>query len=206
MTRVGQVETLNREPDLLVCGQAGSAREAMEAITKLKPDLVVSDFTLPDKTGLELIKDIQALHPGLPVLVVSMHEEAFYAPRVLRAGGRGYVMKSEGAEKIVAAVRTILSGQIALSSTMAARALESFSGQAGKTGTPEESLSDRELDVLRLFGAGWSTEEIAQKLHLSAKTVDVHRSHIKEKLGCRTTPEFLRFAIRWVASEDRPES
>lgn len=207
MTRVGQVETLNREPDLMVCGQAGSAREAMEAITKLKPDLVVSDFTLPDKTGLELIKDIQALHPGLPVLVVSMHEEAFYAPRVLRAGGRGYVMKSEGAEKIVAAVRTILSGQIALSSTMAARALESFSGQAGKTGTtPEESLSDRELDVLRLFGAGWSTEEIAQKLHLSAKTVDVHRAHIKEKLGCRTTPEFLRFAIRWVASEERPES
>jgi DNA-binding NarL/FixJ family response regulator len=207
MTRLGQVETLNREPDLMVCGQAGTAREAMEAIAKLKPDLVVTDFTLPDKTGLEMIKDIQALHPGLPVLVVSMHEENFYAPRVLRAGGRGYVMKSEGAERVVAAVRIILGGQIALSPVMAARALESFSGQAGKTGTtPEESLSDRELEVLRLFGAGWSTEEIAQKLHLSAKTVDVHRAHIKEKLGCRTTPEFLRFAIRWVAAEDRPAS
>jgi len=204
MTRVGQVETLNREPDLLVCGQAGTARETMEAIARLKPDLVVTDFTLPDKDGLEMIKDIQALHPGLPVLVVSMHEETFYAARVLRAGGRGYVMKSEGPEKIVAAVRTILSGQIALSPVMAARALESFSGQSGKGGAPEDKLSDRELEVLRLFGEGWSTEEIAQKLHLSAKTVDVHRGHIKEKLALRSTPEFLRFAIRWVAAHERP--
>ncbi len=205
MTRVGQVETLNREPDFEVCGQAGTARETMDAIAKLKPDLVVTDFTLPDKTGLELIKDIQALHPGLPVIVVSMHEEAFYAPRVLRAGGRGYVMKSEGPEKVVAAARTVLSGQIALSPTMSARALESFSGQSGQSGAaPETALTDRELEVLRFFGEGWSTEEIAQKLHLSAKTVDVHRGHIKEKLGFRTTPEFLRFAIRWTAAQERP--
>lgn len=204
MTRVGQVETLSREPDLMVCGQAGTAHETLEAIAQLKPDLVVTDFTLPDKDGLEMIKDIQALHPGLPVLVVSMHEEMFYAPRVLRAGGRGYVMKSEGPEKVLAAVRTILSGQIALSPIMAARALESFSGQSGKSGAPEDKLSDRELEVLRLFGEGWSTDEIARKLHLSAKTVDVHRGHIKEKLALRTTPEFLRFAIRWVASQERP--
>lgn len=205
MTRFGQVETLNRESDLEVCGQAGSAREAMELISKSLPDLVVTDLTLPDKDGLEMLKDLQALHPGLAVLVVSMHEETFYAPRVLRAGGRGYVMKSEGPEKIIAAARTILAGQIAVSPLMAARALESFSGQGGKTGTnPEEKLSDRELEVLRLFGEGWSTEEIAQKLHLSAKTVDVHRGHIKEKLAIRTTPEFLRFAIRWVASRERP--
>lgn len=205
MTRLGQVETLNRESDLMVCGQAGTARETMEAVARLQPDLVVTDFTLPDKNGLEMIKDLQALHPGLPVLVVSMHEESLYAPRVLRAGGRGYVMKSEGPERIVAAVRTILSGQIALSPAMAARALESFSGQAGKTGTsPEDQLTDRELEVLRLCGEGWSTDEIAQKLHLSAKTVDVHRGHIKEKLAFRTTPEFLRFAIRWVAAQDRP--
>lgn len=204
MTCIGQVEMLNREADLTVCGQAGSVREAMEAIAKLKPDLVVTDFTLPDKNALELIKDLQALHPGLPVLVVSMHEENFYAPRVLRAGGRGYVMKSEGAEKVITAARTILSGQIALSPTMAARALESFSG-SDKSGTsPEDRLTDRELEVMRHFGEGWSTEEIAEKLHLSAKTVDVHRGHIKEKMGFRTTPEFLRFAIRWVASQERP--
>ncbi len=204
MTRIGQVETLNRETDLAVCGQAGSVREAMEAIPKLQPDLVVTDFTLPDKNALELIKDLQALHPGLPVLVVSMHEENFYAPRVLRAGGRGYVMKSEGAEKVIAAVRTILSGQIALSPAMAARALESFSGSGKSAAAPEDKLTDRELEVMRLFGAGWSTEEIATKLHLSVKTVDVHRGHIKEKLGLRTTPEFLRFAIRWAAAQDRP--
>lgn len=204
MTRVGQVETLNREADLAVCGEAGTIREAMEGIAKTKPDLVVTDFTLPDKNALELIKDIQALHPGLPVLVVSMHEENFYAPRVLRAGGRGYVMKSEGAEKVLAAVRTILAGQIALSPTMAARALESFSGSGKAGAAPEDKLTDRELEVMKHFGAGWSTEEIAQKLHLSVKTVDVHRGNIKEKLGLRTTPEFLRFAIRWVASQERP--
>lgn len=202
--RIGQVETLNREPDFTVIGQAGTAREAMAAIAQLQPDLVVTDFTLPDKTGLEMIKDIQALHPGLPVLVVSMHEEAFYAPRVLRAGGRGYVMKSEGPDKVIAAARTIFSGQIALSPAMAARALESFSGQGGKAGTaPEERLTDRELEIMQQFGEGWSTEEIARKLHLSAKTVDVHRGHIKEKLGLRSTPEFLRFAIRWVAARER---
>lgn len=205
MTRVGQVETLNREADFVVIGQAGTARETMAALAQTRPDLVVTDLTLPDKDGLEMLKDIQALHPGLPVLVVSMHEETFYAPRVLRAGGRGYVMKSEGPEKIIAAARTILGGQIALSPMMAARALESFSGQAGKSGgTPEEKLTDRELEVLRHFGEGWSTEEIAQKLHLSAKTVDVHRGHIKEKLGLRSTPEFLRFAIRWSAARERP--
>lgn len=205
MTRVGQVETLNREADFTVIGQAGTAREAMAALAQTRPDLVVTDLTLPDKDGLEMLKDIQALHPGLPVLVVSMHEETFYATRVLRAGGRGYVMKSEGPEKIIAAARTILGGQIALSPAMAARALESFSGQGGKSGgTPEEKLTDRELEVLRHFGEGWSTEEIAQKLHLSAKTVDVHRGHIKEKLGLRSTPEFLRFAIRWAAARERP--
>jgi DNA-binding NarL/FixJ family response regulator len=113
-------------------------------------------------------------------------------------------MKSEGAEKIIAAIRTILGGQIALSPLMAARALESFSGQSGSSGlAPEEKLTDRELEVLNHFGQGWSTEEIAQKLHLSAKTVDVHRGHIKEKLGYRTTPELLRFAIQWVAAHER---
>lgn len=207
MTRIGQVETISRETDLAVCGQAGTVRETLEAIPRLKPDLIVTDFTLPDKNALELLKDLQALHPGLPVIVVSMHEEAFYAPRVLRAGGRGYVMKSEGPEKVVAAIRTVLEGQIALSPAMAAHALESFSGQRGTShAAPESCLTDRELEVLRLFGTGWSTEEIAQRLNLSAKTVDVHRSHIKEKMGFGTTPEFLRYAIRWSAAQERPAS
>jgi DNA-binding NarL/FixJ family response regulator len=205
LMRRGQADLLGREPDLEVCGEASTAREAMEAIAKLKPDLVLADMALPDKNGLELIKDIQALHPGLPVLVMSMQEESLYAARVLRAGGRGYVMKAEGLERLAPAIRTVLNGQVALSHRMSAKVLESMVGPSGKVGSgPEAKLSDRELEVLRLFGEGWSTEEIATRLHLSPKTVDVHRAHIKEKLELKTTPEFQRFAIRWVASHGGP--
>lgn len=205
LMRRGQADLLSREQDLMVCGEAGTAREAMEAIEKLKPDLVLVDMTLPDKDGLELIKDIQALHPGLPVLAMSMQDESLYAARVLRAGGRGYVMKGAGSdEHLAAAIRTVLSGQIAVSPQMSAKILESVAAPTGKVGDgPEAKLSDRELEVMRLFGEGWSTDEIAQRLHLSPKTVDVHRMHIKEKLGFNTTPEFTRFAIRWVGSQGR---
>ncbi len=208
LMRRGQADLLNRETDLTVCGEAGSAREAMEAIAKLKPDLVLVDMTLPDKDGLELIKDIQALHPGLPVLAMSMQEESLYAPRVLRAGGRGYVMKGAGSdEHLLSAIRTVLSGQIAVSPQMSAIILESVAAPSGKVGGgPEARLTDRELEVLRLFGEGWSTDEIASRLHLSPKTVDVHRAHTKQKLGLKTTPEFTRFAIRWVASQSRPSA
>ncbi len=203
LMRRGQADLLSREQDLMVCGEAGTAREAMEAIAKLKPDLVLVDMTLPDKDGLELIKDIQALHPGLPVLAMSMQDESLYAARVLRAGGRGYVMKGEGSDaQLATAIRTVLSGQIAVSPEVSAKILESVAAPSGKAGSgPEAKLTDRELEVMHLFGEGWSTEEIAQRLHLSSKTVDVHRMHIKEKLGFKTTPEFQRFAIRWVASQ-----
>ena len=203
LMRRGQADLLNREEDLSVCGEAGTAREAMEAIPKLKPDLVLVDMTLPDKDGLELIKDIQALHPGLPVLAMSMQDESLYAARVLRAGGRGYVMKGAGSdEQLANAIRTVLSGQIAVSPRVSAKILESVAAPSGKLGGgPESKLSDRELEVMRLYGEGWTTEEIAQRLHLSAKTVDVHRAHIKEKLELKSTPEFTRFAIQWTASQ-----
>ncbi len=206
MMRRGQADLLSREQDLLVCGEAGTAREAMDAIAKLKPDLVLMDLSLPDKDGLELIKDIQALHSGLPVLAMSMQDESLYAARVLRAGGRGYVMKGEGADKnLVSAIRTVLNGQIAVSPQMSSKILESVAAPSGKvSGGPETKLSDRELEVLRLYCEGWSTEEIANRLHLSPKTVDVHRAHIKDKLAFKTTPEFQRFAIRWVASQGGP--
>ena len=205
LMRHGQASLLEREPDLAVCGEAGTAHEAMEAIARLKPDLVLADMALPDKDGLELIKDIQAVFPGLPVLAMSMQEESVYAARVLRAGGRGYVMKAEGPERLVAAIRAVLKGEVALSPRMSAKVLESMVGPSSQTGGgPEGKLTDRELEVMRLFGEGWSTEEIAQRLHLSPKTVDVHRAHIKEKLGFATTPEFQRFAIRWVASQSKP--
>ena len=207
LMRRGQADLLSREPDFEVCGEAGTAREALEAILKSKPDLVLVDMALPDKDGLELIKDIQALHASLPVLAMSMQDESLYAARVLRAGGRGYVMKGEGPERLANAIRTVLNGQVALSPRMSAKILESMVGPAGKAeGGPEAKLSDREVGVLRLFGEGWSTEEIASRLHLSPKTVDVHRAHIKEKLGLKTTPEFNRFAIRWVASQGGPNA
>lgn len=205
LMRRGQADLLNREEDFAVCGEAGTAREAMDAIANLKPDLVLVDMALPDKDGLELIKDIQALHPGLPVLAMSMQDESLYAARVLRAGGRGYVMKAEGPERLAAAIRTVVNGQVALSPRMSAKILESMVGPTGHaSGGPEAKLTDRELEVLRFFGEGWSTDEIAGRLHLSPKTVDVHRAHIKEKLGFKTTPEFSRFAIRWVASQGGP--
>jgi DNA-binding NarL/FixJ family response regulator len=207
LMRRGQADLLGREPDLVVCGEAGTAREAMAAIAQFSPDLVLTDMALPDKDGLELIKDIQALHPGLPVLAMSMQEESVYAARVLRAGGRGYVMKAEGPERLAIAIREVLNGQVVLSPRMAAKMLEAMVGSAGKTGdAPEARLSDRELEVLRLFGEGWSTEEIATRLHLSPKTVDVHRAHIKEKLALKTTPEFQRYAIRWAAAQGRVAS
>jgi DNA-binding NarL/FixJ family response regulator len=204
LMRRGQADLIEREEDLQICGEAGSAREAMEAIAKLKPDLVIVDMGLPDKDGLELIKDIQAMHPGLPVIAMSMQEESLYAPRVLRAGGRGYVMKAEGPTQLVAAIRAVLAGQVALSPRMSAKILESMVGAAREAGgTSEDNLSDRELEVLRLFGEGWSTEEIARRLHLSPKTVDVHRANIKAKLGLKTTPEFQRHAIQWVAAQGK---
>lgn len=208
LMRRGQADVLSREQDLMVCGEAGTAHEAMDAIAKLKPDLVLLDMSLPDKDGLELIKDILALHPGLPVLAMSMQDESLYAARVLRAGGRGYVMKGAGSdEHLASAIRTVLSGQIAVSPRIAAKILESAASPSGRVGSgPETNLSDRELEVMRLFGEGWSTEEIANRLHLSPKTVDVHRAHIKEKLGLNTTPEFTRFAIKWTATQSRPNA
>ena len=202
LMRRGQADLLSREADLSVCGEAGTACEAMEAIAKLQPDLVLVDMTLPDKNGLELIKDIQALHPGLPVLAMSMQDESLYAARVLRAGGCGYVMKQEGPERLAAAIRIVLSGQVALSPRMSAKVLESMVGPAGEAGGgPEEKLTDRELELMRLFGEGWSTDEIASRLHLSPKTVDVHRGHIKEKLGLKNGTELIHYATRWVSEQ-----
>ena len=200
--RHGEAELINREPDLAVCGEVGTAAQALEAISTLKPNLLLLDLNLPDKNGIELIKDLQALHPQLPVLAVSMQDETFYAMRVLRAGGRGYLMKQEGPDQLITAIRTVLGGQVFVSQGMSARIVNSASRQSGAaTGTPEDRLTDRELEVLRLFGEGWSTEEIGQKLCLSPKTVDVHRANIKEKLRLKSTPEFLRFAIHWARAQ-----
>lgn len=202
MMRQGLAQLIQNEPDLAVCAEAGDVREALDNINAGKPDLVLADITLPGRNGLELIKDIGTLHPGLAVLVISMHDESLYAERVLRAGGRGYVMKQEGGKKIMHAIRQVLSGQIYVSEKMSAKILEIFSGhRSGSASSPVEMLTDREFEVFQLIGKGSSTKEIAEQLHISAKTVEVHRVNVKAKLNLKTAPELIRYATRWVETQ-----
>ena len=202
MMREGLAQLINNESDLTVCGEAGTGREVPDLVAKTRPDLVLADISLPDKGGLEVIKDLQALHPGLAVLVISMHDESLYAERVLRAGGRGYVMKQEGGKKLMAAIRQVLSGQIYVSEKMSSKILESFSGQTAQANRmPMENLSDREFEVLHLIGQGKGTRDIAQQLNLSVKTVDAHRANIKRKLNLNTGTELVRYAVRWVETQ-----
>jgi len=203
MMRTGLAQLIGSEPDLKVCAEADNARQGLEAVSKLSLDLVLLDISLPDKSGLELLKDIRAVRPELPVLVVSMHDELVFAERVLRAGGRGYIMKQEGGQKYLQAIRQVLAGQIYVSEKMSARILENLSGSpAEKTGTsPVQRLSDREFEVFQLIGQGLGTREIAQRLHLSVKTIEVHRINIKEKLSVKTATELVRFAVRWADAQ-----
>jgi DNA-binding NarL/FixJ family response regulator len=163
--------------------------------------LLLVDISLPDKNGLEVIKDMQALHPGLAVLVISMHDESLYAERVLRAGGRGYIMKQEGGKKLMEAIRRVLSGKIYVSEQISGKILESLSDRGEQTNQrPMGNLTDREFEVLQMLGQGKGTSEIAQQLHVSTKTVDAHRANIKRKLNLKTGPELVRYAVRWVES------
>jgi DNA-binding NarL/FixJ family response regulator len=203
MMRQGLAQLIDNEPDLKVCAEADTAAQAMNLMAGQKVDLVLLDISLPDKNGLELIKDIQALKPGLLILVVSMHDEALYAERVLRAGARGYIMKQEGGKKLLQAVRQVLSGQVYVSEKMSARILEIFSGRRGSSSSPIERLSDREFEVFQLISQGRNTRDIAQHLSLSVKTVEVHRANIKRKLKLRTANDLMHYAIRWAEAEAR---
>ena len=207
MTRTGLAYLINHQPDMTVCCEAQDAAQALEAVINNKPDLVLTDFTLPDKNGLELIKDLKAIAPRLPILVISMHQESLYAERVLRAGARGYITKEEGGERLMRAIRHVLSGAIYVSDKMSARILEIFSGSAGtQERSPVEELSDREFEIFELLGDGLSTQQIAERLHLSMKTVDAHRANVKEKLKLKTGNELISFAARWTASTARSRS
>src|SRR5438552_14724278 len=202
MMRQGLAQLVNNEPDLAVCCEVENAHQALAAIDKARPDLVLADITLPDKSGIELIKDIQAIHPTLPVLVVSMHDESLYAERVLRAGGRGYIMKQEGGKKLMQAIRQVLSGRIYVSEQISARILESFSGHRAEAQPSVERLSDREFEVFQLLGQGEATRAIAKRLHLSVKTVEVHRANIRRKLELASGGELVRYAIRWTEAQN----
>ncbi len=193
---------LNAQPDLSVCATASSAAVAMSAIEGEKPDLIVTDLTLGGRGGLDLIKDVMALFPDMKILVCSMHDEMLYAGRALQAGAKGYVMKDADGPTFLSAVRSVLAGRRHMSSRLAAKVLESFgSAQPRGSHSPIEKLSDREFEVFRLFGEGKTAKEIAAQLHLSPKTVSVHRDHIKEKLGFSTSAEMIRQAVRHVESQ-----
>lgn len=202
MTRAGVVYLLGKQEDMIVCGEAGNPSEALAEISRSLPDLLLTDMTMPGRSGVEFVKDVHALHPDLPILVVSMHDEVIYAERALRAGTRGYIMKEAGGEKLLAAVRRVLSGQIYLSEAMAAKIFDNLSGKKPRgSSSPIEKLSDREFEVFQLIGRGKSTRDIAKQFHLSPKTVDVHRGHIKEKLELKDATSLIRYAVRWVESQ-----
>lgn len=199
--RKGLSLLINQESDLVVQGEAEDARKALEMIEKLKPDLVIVDISLPGIDGLELLKNIRLRHAELPALVVSMHDEALFAERALRAGARGYIMKQEAVEKVLVAIRRVLAGEIFVSNSIATKMLEKFVDGDSKTATsPLALLSDRELTVLHLIGQGFGTRQIAEKLHLSVKTVESYRSHIKEKLRLNNATDLLKYAIHWAQS------
>jgi DNA-binding NarL/FixJ family response regulator len=206
MTRAGLVHLINHQPEMVVDGEAEDAAQALDLLASKRPDLMLIDITLPGKSGLELVKDVKAMHPDLPMLVLSMHDESLYADRVLRAGARGYITKHEGGDKLMGAIRHVLSGRIYVSESMSAHILEIFSG--GQTGIDRSSiqkLSDREFQVFDALGEGLSSHEIAKKLHLSAKTVDAHRANIKTKLKINTTAELISFSARWAATQSKQQ-
>jgi DNA-binding NarL/FixJ family response regulator len=202
LLRQGLALLINQQQDLEVCGEAEEAQAAMEAIAKRRPDILIVDISLNGPDGLDLLKNIRASYPDLPVLILSMHDEAIYAERALRARANGYIMKQEATEKVLVAVRRILHGEVYLSDRMANKMLQQYIG-----GTPTtiqsriSALSDRELEVFCLIGEGRGTREIAAELHLSVKTVETYQAHIKEKLSLHSGRELIQHAIQWKLDE-----
>ena len=200
--RQGLALLIDREPDLLVCGEAEEAHAVTKLIAMLHPDLLMLDISLGGQDGLELLKQIRARDARLPILVLSMHDESIYAERALRAGANGYIMKQEATELVLTAIRRILDGQVYVPERVASKMLRQYArGLTAGQPTPLASLSDRELEVFRLIGEGGSTREIAAALNLSVKTVESYQAHIKDKLGLRNARELQHHAIEWAISE-----
>lgn len=194
--------TLEADPDMNIMAQVESAEEALEVVNNEVPDIAIVDISLPGMSGLELVKHLLALHPKLPILVVSRHDEMLYAERAIRAGARGYIMKLEAGDVIVKAVQRVLKGGIYVSDEINERLLMGMmSGRQSMSDSPLEVLSDRELEVFELTGRGLGTREIAERLHLSVKTVESYRARIKAKLNLNTATEFVQHAVQWVESE-----
>lgn len=205
MMRDGLRQLIANEPDLEVAGEADDVAAALEQAEKLKPDLAIVDITLRSSSGLDLIKDLHIRSPRTAVLVLSMHDESLYAERVLKAGGRGYIMKQEGGKRIIEGIRQVANDQTFVSPAVSAKILDSFSGHNRTEKAAVEQLTDREFEVFQLIGQGLSTKEMADKLHVSVKTIEVHRVNIKEKLKTPTAPELIRYAVRWMEAQGTPK-
>ena len=202
LMRKGLVMSLEAETDLTVCGQASNAEEAIGVVESKNPDLVIVDISLPGMSGLELIKQIHAIRPNMKTLVVSRHDEALYAERAIRAGAKGYVMKLQAPDVMVKAVRRVMNGGIYVSDEINERLLLGMaSGHEMLSQSPLEVLSDRELEVFELTGRGYGTRDIAERLHLSVKTVESYRARIKTKLNLNSAAELMQHAVQWVEGE-----
>lgn len=200
VVRQGLTLLINREPDLVVCGEAWDVTSALEAVSDLRPDLVIVDISLEGLDGLHLTKRVRSKWPDLPTLTLSMHDEALYAERVLQAGGRGYVMKHEAADNIVAAIRRVLEGEFHLSPRIYSRLLRGLIARHVPR-TPIASLSDRELEVFRLIGSGRTTRQIAESLALSVKTIESYRERLKTKLKLANAAELVVYAAHWMVHD-----
>ncbi|MGB2821337.1 MAG: response regulator transcription factor [Phycisphaerae bacterium] len=206
IVREGLGRRIDRQDDMEVCGEAETRADALALVASCKPDLVIVDLALKDSSGLELIKDIKVREPDLPVLVLSMQDESVYAERALKAGARGYVMKHEATDKVVLAARQVLAGRVYLSEKLSSGFLDILFGHKGEPGaSPAELLTDRELEVFELLGRGLGTRQIAEQLHLSTKTIEAYREHIKDKLKLGGANELLYRAFQWVQSQSGPQ-
>jgi DNA-binding NarL/FixJ family response regulator len=199
MLRQGIRAVIDQQRDMIVCGEAASAPEAMERIEQLRPDIVVADLTLKNSSGLELIKDLVVRCPKIPALMLSMHDESFYAERALHAGAKGFIAKEEGTEKVIEGIRQVIAGNPYFSPSVTARILSRSVGgsQRAPEGSPR-SLTDRELQILELIGSGYASGEVAQRLHLSVKTIESHRENIKQKLGLTSASQLVKYAYNWM--------
>ena len=202
IVRQGLIKLIEQEEGLEVCGEAGSVSEALPAIRKLDPDVILVDISLEDSNGLELIKMIDDLGLRIPMLVLSMHDESLYAEHALRAGASGYVMKQAAANTLIQAIEKVMDGEIYVSKNMSSQMLKmAFRSGSEESRTGVELLSLREIEVFELIGRGNSTREIAEQLNLSVKTIETYRAHIKDKLQLRSGTELMQRAIHWVENE-----
>jgi DNA-binding NarL/FixJ family response regulator len=203
LVRLGLAQLISYETDMEVCGDASNGDEALAKVKQLQPHLVILDISLQQGNGIELTKTLKARHPNVKVLISSMHDESLFAERALRAGALGYINKQEATDKVIGAIRQVLDGQIYLSAEMTNHLLHRLgsSGDSLLERPSLESLSDREWEVFELIGRGLATRQIAKQLHLSVKTIETHREHIKEKLSLANGAELTRHAVRWVLQD-----